>query len=835
MTSQGRTARARFDLGGLAFVVMLALVVLAPLQQGLYFHPELDGFAVIVAILLAVVAIDHAVRGRPLFATRPLDWAAMAVALGYWIAYLRSPVVPYEALQAALRAGVLLAWYWIAAATVSTPRRLSVLLHTLLISGAILALIGCLAAAGLLHVPAAVVSQRILSTIQYANAFGALLDFTLIIALSLTLADWSAQRHRRHPAGPFNARAALYGAASVLLLVTLLGTTSRGAWLVLAAGSVLWIIGLPKSQRWTAVLALAWPSAVAVLLSRTILGGFWDGHGARSLVVLLVGMAVGAVGFGIERTVVRAWRRQQFGPEVRRVFQGFVGLYVVGVIAFLLVSTGGATAALAGRGIVSAQVAQQAGSISLDTPDFLARVVMWRDGLKLLAKHPLLGLGGGGWAALYHTVQSALYWSTQAHEAILQAWIDGGLLAGLGTAGMGIFLLYLGWRGRGGDRSAPLMRWGLAAAGVALWAHSLADFDLSIPAVAALLWGAAGAVRGSEPPAPAPPRRVAVMKGLGSGIAVAAVASLLLVTGSRLSQAGALASAGAQDLTAKQYSAAYTKYQAALDLEPLDPTVLADKAQLLAVAFSTGHSPAFRQQAADTALAAMEFGPGNFSVDTTAVNVLGATNHWAGVANGANALLASFPLDPTVAAVADQALLKAAVGEIGAGAFTSAAANLQRAAATSSDLARSYASRTNALAAAKFDPPALGGEGVLSEGEADVLLGRWPAAGALLTPLLKSRTPSIASEARVWLAVSQARDGQGAMAQATFAPLAKDPSAVAERGEVLRLSFCKALVDAGIPLDRVAVLAGHADLDTTARYTRPTLADLERAVRRLDT
>jgi site-specific recombinase XerD len=50
----------------------------------------------------------------------------------------------------------------------------------------------------------------------------------------------------------------------------------------------------------------------------------------------------------------------------------------------------------------------------------------------------------------------------------------------------------------------------------------------------------------------------------------------------------------------------------------------------------------------------------------------------------------------------------------------------------------------------------------------------------------------------------------------------------------LRHTFCKALVDAGVPLDRVAVLAGHAGLDTTARYTRPTLADLERAVRRLD-
>ncbi|ACA59297.1 phage integrase family protein [Candidatus Desulforudis audaxviator MP104C] len=49
----------------------------------------------------------------------------------------------------------------------------------------------------------------------------------------------------------------------------------------------------------------------------------------------------------------------------------------------------------------------------------------------------------------------------------------------------------------------------------------------------------------------------------------------------------------------------------------------------------------------------------------------------------------------------------------------------------------------------------------------------------------------------------------------------------------LRHTFCKMLVDAGESLDRVAVLAGHANLNTTARYTRPGVQDLERAVEKL--
>jgi site-specific recombinase XerD len=51
---------------------------------------------------------------------------------------------------------------------------------------------------------------------------------------------------------------------------------------------------------------------------------------------------------------------------------------------------------------------------------------------------------------------------------------------------------------------------------------------------------------------------------------------------------------------------------------------------------------------------------------------------------------------------------------------------------------------------------------------------------------------------------------------------------------MLRHTFAKSLVDAGVSLDRVAALAGHASLSTTARYTRPTQADLEAAVARVE-
>ena len=48
----------------------------------------------------------------------------------------------------------------------------------------------------------------------------------------------------------------------------------------------------------------------------------------------------------------------------------------------------------------------------------------------------------------------------------------------------------------------------------------------------------------------------------------------------------------------------------------------------------------------------------------------------------------------------------------------------------------------------------------------------------------------------------------------------------------LRHSFAKNLVDAGTPLDQVAILLGHESLDTTRIYTQPSRRDLERTIRR---
>ncbi|WP_082198365.1 site-specific integrase [Bacillus sp. FJAT-26390] len=46
----------------------------------------------------------------------------------------------------------------------------------------------------------------------------------------------------------------------------------------------------------------------------------------------------------------------------------------------------------------------------------------------------------------------------------------------------------------------------------------------------------------------------------------------------------------------------------------------------------------------------------------------------------------------------------------------------------------------------------------------------------------------------------------------------------------LRHLFCKSLVNAGVPIQNVAKLAGHDSIQTTLRYVEPSRQDLRKAI-----
>ncbi len=147
---------------------------------------------------------------------------------------------------------------------------------------------------------------------------------------------------------------------------------------------------------------------------------------------------------------------------------------------------------------------------SLDA-DFSSRLSVWKDSLVLIRSHPLLGTGLGSFADSFTRVQTTHLGRTvdHAHNDYLEFAVEMGLPGALLLFGLMFRLLLASIRlGLVSPRSDSFYL-SLACAGsvVALLVHSLADFNLQIPANAflfAIVLGLAASLRTLRPAAATP-------------------------------------------------------------------------------------------------------------------------------------------------------------------------------------------------------------------------------------------------------------------------------------------------------------------------------------------
>ncbi|MEW6546014.1 MAG: O-antigen ligase family protein, partial [Bacillota bacterium] len=221
------------------------------------------------------------------------------------------------------------------------------------------------------------------------------------------------------------------------------------------------------------------------------------------------------------------------GGRVRPALVALAALLVVAGMGLAL----GRPATVAA--LVPEQLRGRLAAIKLAESGAQDRMQWTRDALRLVAARPVLGAGGGGWNALYGTVQTYAYFSTEVHNHYAQLWVEAGTL-GLGAfLAMWVGLLWSYWRARQvtrGPAGALLAATFVAAAG--LGAHAVIDFNLSLPAVALTLWALLGLVAAAEPVSePSGRRGVRTPWWLGVGVPVATLAILLLTVSLRVGHA----------------------------------------------------------------------------------------------------------------------------------------------------------------------------------------------------------------------------------------------------------------------------------------------------------
>jgi hypothetical protein len=489
---------------GLMAILLAIMLFYPPFFRGLFFQNELLPTHMLTAAVFALFAFYKLTRGELAFFERPLDYAVF-VLLALYITSSIDAWNTRDAIAAALKMANYAAVYWLLAYSVRSLSAVRGYLGVLLASGAGVSLLGLGAAIGTFTYKDAFVNGRIFGSLQYPNTTASFLTAINLFGLYL----WDESRSK--------ALGALLAAANYLLFLTILGTQSRGALLIYPIGLIILMIGLKSRWRILGKFAVQLIASVAVYNGMMIhtdgqtqlLGWLWVLGGAVLAALIHIGWQY------LEQ------QRQQGTRRTGRRVKPWVTPAVAALIVIILAG-GGYTAwrynssfAAFTTKLASNDLVSRLRTISLSNLSFTDRVTWSSDGLRIMTASPvnaLLGTGGGGWNSSYHKFQSYPYFSTEVHNHFIQVGVETGFPGLITFLLIWVFFIATAWKlyrhvrpggkadpGAGGPGAAlPATTWVILSSAVALGAHSALDFNLSLGAVALLLWGLFGLMRGLD-------------------------------------------------------------------------------------------------------------------------------------------------------------------------------------------------------------------------------------------------------------------------------------------------------------------------------------------------
>lgn len=328
---------------------------------------------------------------------------------------------------------------------------------------------------------------RLTSIFQYANTYAAfLMAFLFVAVFALIRAKkWYGT--------------VTHGFMLVPIIVSLLLTLSRGGLVMLPVVFVLLLLFQKPSRQilWIIHLIVAAVASLAVINKVTSIGERLAAVPDASAAVkgwawLLIASAL---------TSAICWAVQRFaGPWLDKRLEGWatrklsnlwlpIGATVlVAIAAFLLIGT-------SVRSILPANIETRLENINFQQHSVLERFTFYKDAVKVAKDYPILGAGGGGWAALYEKYQNNPYVSRQAHNFFLQYLIEVGILGFIIFMGFILFVFYKYIRGYMKRKDADDFENGFFYLIIALsiLLHSVLDFNMSYAFMGMLVYiGLAG-------------------------------------------------------------------------------------------------------------------------------------------------------------------------------------------------------------------------------------------------------------------------------------------------------------------------------------------------------
>lgn len=762
---------------------LYALLFYPPYLRGLFFEPEYLPTIALVGVLFAVLVLDRLNRGETGVLEQPLDYFALAFPVAYAIPFILGPADYHGASREFLKAAMYFAVYWMFSRTFSTEKGLKRALQVLLAAATGVSAIGLAAAAGVFRYPGAVVGKEILSTFQYPNALAAYLMVANLVGVVL----WALAESRL-------GRLLLAGANLAVFLV-ILGTGSRGVWVVLPFAFLVLLIGLPRPLVSTVLYNQVLVMGLGLFLSRPFYARLYGNQDRAALGVLLAGIGLVFLGEVVREAFATYMGRKQLDPNVRRVLTvtGVLYLLLIGVV---YVAYTAQVLPVFYERLVTPEMARKIQDIRVETPSFAARMLYNRDALRMALDHPLVGAGGGAWNALYHMYQPVMYWTTEVHNHFLQVLVETGIVglsAFLGVWFLVLRALYRAWRWvRGAEAGLPpwgtpaeltggwrawSLLWATGLAMLALGAHAVFDFDLSLPSLGIILWAAFGMVAGvggnrfrtvSErsvkyiKPGRVPPWAIPV------GAVAGAV--ILVTLAVRFDLAGHRGAEAARVMAAGHSGQARPLAATAVRLDPWTASYRFDLAQIQGALGRGQGGEEFLESAVALADRAARLEPHSVPLYMRLPGLYVALGEYTTAAQAARQLTRTLPLVVSSWETWGETLILAAMDALDHNETEKARSYLEEMEGIpgqmeeAGDPADPWARRAGIAAR-----PLAATEGInLVLGQAAYLEGNAPLAATRLEPLLKSKR---SNEAKLWLAAAWAQVGRHREASELVSPL----------------------------------------------------------------
>ncbi len=345
---------------------------------------------------------------------------------------------------------------------------------------------------GVVHLSrSATAGNRLEQPITYWNAEGALAAMGLVLCARLA---GTASR-------PAAVRVLAAAAAAPLGLGVYL-SFSRGAIAAAAIGLIVVLAAAPSWSQLRAAGTVVGAGVIAAASSTAFPGveslvgtvARRERDGAIMLAIVVAVMAAAAF--------AQAWLGAAEGkghvPTGR--LRGASRLPAVAAAAVCLGLTGLVVGGLGEKGRAD-QLSRRHGASRLTTIES-RRYDYWRLGVKAFARHPLKGVGAGGFRAVWFKERPVLEAAREVHSLPLEMATE------LGLPGLLAFAMFLGGvlvAGRRALRRNPTFAAGACAAGTVWLSHAAIDWDWEVPAVTlpALVLAGALVAAGEGDPEPA--------------------------------------------------------------------------------------------------------------------------------------------------------------------------------------------------------------------------------------------------------------------------------------------------------------------------------------------